>query len=349
MPYQPVAQPVARLLAALELLQTHRRVTGGELAERLQVDRRTARRYVARLIEMGVPIDTDRGRDGAYRLTAGYKLPPMMFSDDEALALAMGLVAARDLGLGEARLAVHSALDKLERVMPENLRVRVRSVGRAVRLDMRSPATPSHAQALATLSEAIQKQQRVRLRYVAPPERERETASAAAGEPHPASRTTERLFDAWGLAYYTGLWYAVGHCHLRGGQRSFRVDRIAEVQLVAGSFAPPPDFDALAAMRHTMATLPRQHAVEVLLHTTLDEARHALAAEFGTLERVVGRAPRVRLTSRADDLAWYARELARLPFRVQIVKPARLADELRTHAERLLRPPPKRPRGRLPL
>jgi predicted DNA-binding transcriptional regulator YafY len=341
MPYQPVAQPVARLLAALELLQTHRRVTGGELAERLQVDRRTARRYVARLIEMGVPIDTDRGRDGAYRLTAGYKLPPMMFSDDEALALALGLVAARDLGLGEARLAVHSALDKLERVMPENLRLRVRSVARAVRLDLRGSATPSHARALATLSEAIQKQQRVRLRYVAPPERERDTADDARGanarEASKAAKTTERLFDAWGLAYYTGHWYAVGHCHLRGGQRSFRVDRMADVQLVAGSFAPPADFDALAAMRHTMATLPRQHPVEVLLHTTLDDARHELPDDIGTFERVVARgAARVRLVGRTDDLAWFARQLARLPFRVEIRKPAALADALRAHAEHLL-------------
>jgi predicted DNA-binding transcriptional regulator YafY len=335
MPYQPVAQPVARLLAALELLQTHRRVTGGELAERLQVDRRTARRYVARLIEMGVPIDTDRGRDGAYRLTAGYKLPPMMFSDDEALALALGLVAARDLGLGEARLAVHSALDKLERVMPENLRLRVRSVARAVRLDLRGSATPSHARALATLSEAIQKQQRVQLRYVAP---ERETGDdAEARQPSKPPKTTERLFDAWGLAYYTGHWYAVGHCHLRGGQRSFRVDRMADVQLVAGSFAPPADFDALAAMRHTMATLPRQHPVEVLLHTTLDDARHELPDDIGTFERVVARgAARVRLVGRTDDLAWFARQLARLPFRVEIRKPAALADALRAHAEHLL-------------
>jgi predicted DNA-binding transcriptional regulator YafY len=335
MPYQPVAQPVARLLAALELLQTHRRVTGGELAERLQVDRRTARRYVARLIEMGVPIDTDRGRDGAYRLTAGYKLPPMMFSDDEALALALGLVAARDLGLGEARLAVHSALDKLERVMPENLRLRVRSVARAVRLDLRGSATPSHARALATLSEAIQKQQRVRLRYVAPERDNGDDANAC--EASKPSKTTERLFDAWGLAYYTGHWYAVGHCHLRGGQRSFRVDRMAEVQLVAGSFAPPADFDALDAMRHTMATLPRQHPVEVLLHTTLDDARHELPEDIGTFERVVARgAARVRLVGRTDDLAWFARQLARLPFRVEIRKPAALSDELRAHAERLL-------------
>jgi predicted DNA-binding transcriptional regulator YafY len=342
MPYQPVAQPVARLLAALELLQTHRRVTGGELAERLQVDKRTARRYVARLIEMGVPIDTDRGRDGAYRLTAGYKLPPMMFSDDEALALALGLVAARDLGLGEARLAVHSALDKLERVMPENLRVRVRSVGRAVRLDLRGTATPSHARALATLSEAIQKQQRVRLRYVAPERDDVDAhangheAGACAPRKQP-SKITERLFDAWGLAFYTGHWYAVGHCHLRGGQRSFRVDRMADVQLVAGSFAPPPDFDALDAMRHTMATLPRQHPVEVLLHTTLDEARHELPDDIGTFERVVARgAARVRLVGRTDDLAWFARQLARVSFRVEIRKPAALADALRAHAERLL-------------
>ena len=335
MPYQSVAQPVARLLAALELLQTHRRVTGGELAERLQVDRRTARRYVARLIEMGVPIDTDRGRDGAYRLTAGYKLPPMMFSDDEALALALGLVAARDLGLGEARLAVHSALDKLERVMPENLRMRVRSVGRAVRLDLRGSATPSHARALATLSEAIQRQQRVQLRYVAP---ERDTGDdASACEPRKPSKTTERLFDAWGLAFYTGHWYAVGHCHLRGGQRSFRVDRMADVQLVAGSFAPPPEFDALDAMRSTMATLPRQHPVEVLLHTTLDEARHELPDDIGTFERVVARgAARVRLVGRTDDLAWFARQLARVSFRVEIRKPAALAEALRGHAERLL-------------
>ena len=334
MPYQPVA-PVARLLAALELLQTHRRVTGGELAERLQVDRRTARRYVARLIEMGVPIDADRGRDGAYRLTAGYKLPPMMFSDDEALALALGLVAARDLGLGEARLAVHSALDKLERVMPENLRLRVRAVARAVRLDLRGSATPSHARALATLSEAIQKQQRVRVRYVAPAPDTGDDASACAPGKQ-VSNTTERLFDAWGLAFYTGHWYAVGHCQLRGGQRSFRVDRMADVQLVGGSFAPPADFDALAAMRHTMATLPRTHPVEVLLHTTLDEARHELPDDIGTFERVLSRgAARVRLVGRTDDLAWFARQLARLSFRVEVRKPTALADALRAHAERL--------------
>ena len=89
--------------AALELLQTHGRMSGAALAERLGVDRRTVRRYVAALEEMGVPLTAERGRDGAYLLVAGFKLPPMMFTDDEALALSVGLLAARGLGLASFR------------------------------------------------------------------------------------------------------------------------------------------------------------------------------------------------------------------------------------------------------
>ena len=107
-----MSKPTSRVLAALELLQSRRRVTGPELAERLQVDRRTVRRYIATLAEMGIPFTTERGRDGAYALTAGFKLPPMMFTDDEALALAMGLVAAREMGLANTAPAVTSASPK---------------------------------------------------------------------------------------------------------------------------------------------------------------------------------------------------------------------------------------------
>ena len=91
--------PTTRVLAVLELLQTHRRLSGTELAQRLNVDGRTLRRYIGRLEELGIPVMAERGRYGNYSLVAGYKLPPMMFSDDEALALSVGLVAARSLGL----------------------------------------------------------------------------------------------------------------------------------------------------------------------------------------------------------------------------------------------------------
>jgi predicted DNA-binding transcriptional regulator YafY len=104
-----VAGFTTRVLAVLELLQAHGRLCGRELAERLGVDRRTVRRYITALEELGIPITAERGRGGAYMLVAGFKLPPMMFTDDEALALAIGLLAARGLALAQAAPAVASA------------------------------------------------------------------------------------------------------------------------------------------------------------------------------------------------------------------------------------------------
>src|SRR6185295_2658436 len=135
-----MAGPTARVLAALELLQTHGRMTGSELARRLRVDPRTVRRYMVALEELGIPITAELGRDGGYMLVAGFKLPPMMFDDDEALALSGGLLAARGLGLAEGTPAIASAQAKLERVMPATLNRRVRAVDETVALDLLRPA-----------------------------------------------------------------------------------------------------------------------------------------------------------------------------------------------------------------
>src|SRR5262245_30458328 len=106
--------PTTRVLTLLELLQA-REITGGaELARALGVDRRTLRRYIVMLEEMGIPITTSQGRFGGYQVVPGFKLPPMIFSEDEALALAVGLLAARGLGLAETLPAVASARTKLE-------------------------------------------------------------------------------------------------------------------------------------------------------------------------------------------------------------------------------------------
>src|SRR5512138_274480 len=83
--------PTTRVLTVLELLQSHRRLTGLELAQKLEVNVRTLRRYITMLQELGIPILAERGRYGAYELVAGFKLPPMMFTNEEAVALAIGL------------------------------------------------------------------------------------------------------------------------------------------------------------------------------------------------------------------------------------------------------------------
>src|SRR5438067_11635205 len=103
-----MAHPTTRVLTVLELLQARGRMTGAELAHELDVDRRTVRRYITLLEEIGVPITAEQGRDGGYMLVAGFKLPPMMFTDDEAVALSVWLLAARGLGLADAGPALAS-------------------------------------------------------------------------------------------------------------------------------------------------------------------------------------------------------------------------------------------------
>src|SRR5437660_692589 len=123
-----MSHPTTRVLTVLELLQSRSKLSGADLAERLDVDRRTVRRYVSTLQELGVPVESETGRHGGYRLTPGYKLPPLMFNEEEALALILGLLASRRAGLLDAAPAIEGALAKIDRVLPDRLRGRVQAV-----------------------------------------------------------------------------------------------------------------------------------------------------------------------------------------------------------------------------
>ncbi|MES2403765.1 MAG: YafY family protein [Pseudomonadota bacterium] len=308
--------PTTRVLAVLELLQSRGRISGPELAQRINVDVRTLRRYIVLLEELGIPITTERGRHGAYMLVAGFKLPPMMFTDAEALALSMGLLATRSLGLHAGESALASAQAKLERVMPDSLKRRLRAVETTVSIE--SPgvsAAHANATALMLLTHAAHASERVHLHY-----------RSAQGE------ESRRDFDTYGLGFRGGAWYAVGYCHLRHGVRGFRVDRIIELQPLAARFIRPKAFNVLEWLNRSIATLPRAHRVEVLLHTDMARAREAFSPAIGLLETADNG---VLLHVRTDDLAWFARQLARVPFEFEIRTPQRLRKELLTHAARL--------------
>lgn len=311
-----MSRPAARVLAMLELLQAHEGLSGSELARRLRVDRRTVRRYVVTLEDLGIPITAERGRDGRYSLVSGFKLPPMMFTNDEALALAVGLQAARRLGLAQADVAASGALAKLERVIPAALRRRVRAIGDTVAISLGGSTAPADNLALATLSEAAQTETRVHLQYRTPQD-----------------AVTERDFDSYGLAFRSGCWYAVGWCHLRRGLRSFRLDRVQAVRFLGVHFERPRGFDALTHLAYSTAMLPRAHAVEVLLRTDLQTAQRETSPAVAVLEWT---AAGVLLRGQVDSLEWFAQELARLPFAFEIRKPAALRRELASVARRLL-------------
>ncbi len=308
--------PTTRVLTVLELLQAHRALTGAEIARRLEIDVRTVRRYILMLGELGIPVMAERGRYGGYRLMPGFKLPPLMLSEEEALALMLGLHAARRLGLAAHAPGVEGALAKVERVLPEKVRNRVRAVEETLVWDLgeRPTGGPDSAVVL-TLSAAARSQQQVALRY-------RRTD----GE------ETERIFDPYGLACHSGRWYAIGHCHLRNDLRLFRLDRILGVATQDEKFQRPKGFDVLAAVVTSLGSVPRTHPVEVYLETTLEQAQWHISARIATLEEVEGG---VLLRGYTDSVDWIARLVASVGCPMEIRKPPELRDALRRHAEQI--------------
>lgn len=309
-------RPTTRVLAMLELLQAHKRMSGSELARRMQVDVRTIRRYIAILEEIGIPITAEQGRDGGYALVAGFKLPPMMFTDEEAIALSIGLLAARELGVAEMIPAVDSARAKLERVMPEPTKHRLRDINASVHLDFSTPwSSGTTPRWLGELTAATHAKRRIHLRYISQP-----------------GDTTDRDFDPYGLAYRRGRWYTVGMCHLRNEMRTFRLDRVAEISMLDRRFERPPGFDVLEYVTRSFAAIPRAHDVELLLLTDLATAQSERTETIGLLEPCAGG---VLLRTSTDSLDWFARWLACVRFEFEIRRPPELAEAVVLLAARL--------------
>lgn len=307
-----VYRPTARVLTVLELLQAYGRMSGPELARRLEVNVRTVRDYIEMLGDLGIPVEAQRGRNGAYRLRPGFKLPPLMFTEDEALALTVSLLMARQSGLAQTTPAFEGALSKIERVLPASSRERIQAIGQTVVFESSSAHITPSLEAVMLVSSAVQSAQSIRLRYC-----------STRGE------VTERLFDPYGVVTHEGAWYTIGYCHLRKAQRLFRLDRVQRIEVTSDPFQPPAHFEALASVQRALASVPRVWQVEVWLDTTLEEARRKTPLSKGHFaEANQG----VLIRCEVEDLPWMARLLAGLGIPFVIHHPPELRTVLRHYA-----------------
>ncbi len=298
--------PTTRLLTMLELLQSYKQMSGSEIARRLEVDTRTVRRYIVMLQDMGIPVEAERGPYGAYQLRRGYKLPPLMFTDAEAIALTLALLAVRELRFPVAVAAVEGALAKTERVMPEKLLQQARALQEAISFNVTTPV-PFQTDYVTLLSTAVQQRQPVQMRY-----------QAFSGDP------TERGFDPYGIVYYEGYWYTSGYCHLRRDLRTFRLDRVVALEPLGGAFERPADFDALDHVLRSLSASGTDQT-EVLLKTTLARARERVPDWIGTLEACED-GVLLHVTHRVE---WLPHFLLGLDFPIVIRQPESLRQEFR--------------------
>jgi len=248
-----------RLISLLMLLQRQPNQKAAELAGELGISVRSLHRYVGMLEEMGIPVYSERGPYGGFSLVRGYKMPPLVFTPEEAVALYLGTGMVRELWGPLYQDAAQGALAKLDNVLPDNQRAEVAWATRSlIATGLQRPNLTDCGAGLAALRSAIREHRRVRFTYnsLARPQ------------------AVEREVDPYALVHRWGWWYVVGYCHLRRAMRSFRVDRMTALEMLDGKFESPAEFDIRAFLAGEEQTQP---TVRVRLRFVAEAAHIAYA------------------------------------------------------------------------
>ena len=308
----------SRLLELLSLLQARKDWPGPELSDRLGVSRRTIRRDVERLRDLGYPIDSLVGPAGGYRLAAGAEVPPLLLDDEEAVAIAVGLRTAARASVDGVEEASLRALVKLEQVLPKRLRPRLRALQSAETLDTGGPTVD--AECLATVGACCRDHERLRFVY-----RDREGAE------------TRRETEPHSLVNAGRRWYLVAWDLKREDWRSFRLDRMTRPASmgVRSTERQLPTKDAATYVMESVRRMPNRYEVTVTLEAPADEVRKRMPAGWGDLEpdgdgRCVYR-------TGDDDLDWLAMRIAMLRAEFTVEGSPELSVRLREMAARLER------------
>lgn len=307
-----------RRLETLALLQAHRGISATQLAARLGVTERTARRDVAQLRELGYRIDAEAGRAGGYRLASGSTMPPLLLDADEVAAVALGLRTAVVVEGLEA--AATTALAKLTQVVPSRWRSRLAALA-----DVEALPGPSRRYAgrdvLIPAALACRAEEAIRIRH-----RRHDSAHATPVDVQPHRLVTVRR-----------QWYLVACPRGASAWAVYALDRIDHVQPLGTRFpVPEAPSDAAGFVTDTLAHGPWRYRVRVRVHTSADLVRELVDPSVATVIDDGDDGIECELHFGTDDLDWAARWLAYLNLDIDVIEPTSLTDQLRTLGRWLL-------------
>ncbi|RSM48487.1 ArsR family transcriptional regulator [Actinoplanes sp. ATCC 53533] len=313
--------PTARALRALEILQARPGTTADQLASALGVTERAARRYVGILREAGIPVESARGPYGGYRLGRGTRLPPVVFTQEQALGLVMAVLDGQPAAIDPDDL-VGAALAKVIRALPETIGRQAAALRAHVSAasDRRS-ARPDPA-TMSTLVAAVADRRRVLITY-----------RAESGEQWDAE------VDPWAVVVRYGRWYLLCHSHRADAIRTYRVDRIRATRHTPHGFTPPDDLDPVAALEENLGT-GWKYLTRVVFHAPREKVAPWVRPPMGRLEPD---GDRCVLVGSTRNPAMYAQEwLATVPFDFVVEEGPELRAAVATVAARFSKalPPP---------
>jgi predicted DNA-binding transcriptional regulator YafY len=308
--------PIMRVLTVLEVLQARDHVTGAELAERLEVDLRTVQRYIVRLKDLSIPVESSRGVGGAYRLKPGDRLPPLLLTTEEAFALSLGLHSLQQVGLSTFAPATEGALAKLERVLPDSLRDSIRTVKDVVAIEPGPWVVSTSVEFLIRAASAIRSGRRVRFEY----------------QSHDGA-VSRRQIEPYAVMHTDGRWYLIGYCLSRRAMRTFRLDRVSNLEVGTGAFKRPAGFDARSYMREHMPFVQSEYQIDVWIDMPIEQVEQSIVPWRVSMEAQDGG---TRLRCGRDRLEMFAAMLLTTGRRVVVHRPEEMRKTFRELARHAL-------------
>jgi predicted DNA-binding transcriptional regulator YafY len=308
-----MSNTTTRLITLIMLLQRRPNQSASSLARELGVSVRTIQRYVAMLEEMGIPIYAEHGPHGGYALVRGYKMPPLVFTPEEAVAINLGTRLLEKVWGDLYQEAARGALAKLENVLPDEQRREVDWARQALTASMPLWVDLRSAGHLEILRDAVRERRQVRLVY------------RGQGQ----AQASQRDFDPYVLVHSWGFLYCIGYCRLRQGIRSFRVDRIIDVTLLDETFDELTGFDLQAYLKSEPFFRPSIRAkiyfAPQVASVALDHRVHWESME----ERADGS---VITTFLAHSLETAVRTFLSYGYPGEVIEPVELRQQLRERA-----------------